>query len=94
MCGNLLSLLVTQGKGTLTVSAGASGAIFGVFGALLWVIIANRGRVEELNIRGIVIMIALSLYYGFTSTGVDNWCHVGGLISGFFLSLLLYRRKD
>lgn len=29
-------------------------------------------------------MIALSLYYGFTSTGVDNWCHVGGLISGFF----------
>ena len=94
LCGNLLSLLVTQGKGTLTVSAGASGAIFGVFGALLWVIIANRGRVEELNIRGIVIMIALSLYYGFTSTGVDNWCHVGGLISGFFLSLLLYRRKD
>ena len=94
LCGNLLSLRVTQGKGTLTVSAGASGAIFGVFGALLWVIIANRGRVEELNIRGIVIMIALSLYYGFTSTGVDNWCHVGGLISGFFLSLLLYRRKD
>ena len=94
LCGNLLSLLVTQGKGTLTVSAGASGAIFGVFGALLWVIIANRGRVEELNIRGIIIMIALSLYYGFTSTGVDNWCHVGGLISGFFLSLLLYRRKD
>ncbi|MFR1685516.1 MAG: rhomboid family intramembrane serine protease, partial [Roseburia sp.] len=46
------------------------------------------------NIRGSVIMIALSLYYGFTSTGVDNWCHVGGLISGFFLSLLLYRRKD
>ena len=39
-------------------------------------------------------MIALSLYYGFTSTGVDNWCHVGGLISGFFLSLLLYRRKE
>lgn len=64
LCGNLLSLLITQGKGTLTVSAGASGAIFGVFGALLWVIIANRGRVEELNIRGIVIMIALSLYYG------------------------------
>ena len=94
LCGNLLSLLGTQSKGTLTVSAGASGAIFGVFGALLWVVIANRGRVEELNISGIVIMIALSLYYGFTSTGVDNWCHVGGLIGGFLLSLLLYRRKD
>ena len=94
LCGNLLSLLVTQSKGTLTVSAGASGAIFGVFGALLWVVLANRGRVEELNIRGIVIMIALSLYYGFTSTGVDNWCHIGGLIGGFLLSLLLYRRKE
>lgn len=94
LCGNILSLIITQKSGELVVSAGASGAIFGIFGALLWIVIANRGRVEELNLTGVVIMIALSLYYGFTSTGVDNWCHVGGLIGGFLLSLLLYRRKD
>ena len=39
-------------------------------------------------------MIALTLYYGFTSSGVDNFAHIGGLAAGFLLSVLLYRKKD
>ena len=38
-------------------------------------------------------MIALTLYYGFTSSGVDNFAHIGGLAAGFLLSVLLYRKK-
>ena len=41
-----------------------------------------------------LIMVVLSLYFGFTSTGVDNLAHVGGLICGFLTALLTYRRKD
>ena len=37
-----------------------------------------------------VIMAAFSLYFGFTSEGVDNAAHVGGLICGFLLAVLLY----
>ena len=39
-------------------------------------------------------MVVLSLYFGFTSTGVDNLAHVGGLICSFLTALLTYRRKN
>lgn len=91
--GNLISLFVMQHTNDVAVSAGASGAIFGVIGGLLCVAIINRGRFENLTTRGLVLMIALSLYYGFTSTGVDNWCHVGGLICGFVLTAALFPYK-
>ena len=40
-----------------------------------------------------LIMVALSLYFGLTSSGVDNLAHIGGLAAGFLLAVLLYRRK-
>ena len=91
--GNLLSLYYDQSLplGERAVSAGASGAIFGLMGALLYVVIANRGRLGRLSGRGMLFMIALSLYYGLTSTGIDNWAHIGGLVCGFILSVILYR---
>ena len=91
--GNLLSLYYDQSLplGERAVSAGAAGAICGLMGALLYVVIANRGRLGRLSGRGMLFMIALSLYYGLTSTGVDNWAHIGGLVCGFILSVILYR---
>lgn len=89
--GNLLSLVQNLSLGEQTVSAGASGAIFGLMGALLYVVIANRGRMGHLSGRGVLFMIVLSLYYGFTSEGVDNWAHIGGLACGFIMSVILYR---
>lgn len=91
--GSLLSLGISVLNEQYAVSAGASGAIFGVIGALLWLVVKNKGRFEDLTSKGMAIMIILCLYFGFASTGVDNWCHVGGLISGFLLSVLLYRSK-
>ena len=74
------------------VSAGASGAIFGIIGGLLYIAIRNRGRIGNLTERGLIFMIVLSLYYGFTSSGVDNIAHIGGLLSGFIFGILLYRK--
>lgn len=92
--GNLLSLYFGISAETYAVSAGASGAIFGLMGALLYVVIANRGRLGRLSRRGILFMVVLSLYFGFTSSGVDNWAHIGGLITGFVMAVILYRRKN
>ena len=92
--GNLLSAVWDMMSGSFAVSAGASGAIFGIVGALLYVAIRNRGRVGDVSGRGLAFMVILSLYYGFTSGGVDNFAHIGGLLSGFILSVLLYWKRQ
>jgi len=91
---NLISLAMDFYTGNLAVSAGASGAIFGLLGALLWVVIRNRGKAGRLTGRGMPFMVLLSLYFGFTSTGVDNAAHVGGLICGFLTAVLLYHGRN
>ena len=90
--GNMLSLYHGLSTETYAVSAGASGAVFGLMGALLYVVIANKGRLGRLSGKGLLFMVALSLYFGLTSSGVDNWAHIGGLISGFIMAVILYRR--
>ncbi|GFI50687.1 rhomboid protease GluP [Lachnospiraceae bacterium] len=95
--GNLLSAWWEIQTADYAISAGASGAVFGLIGTLLYVAIRNHGRVGEISGRGIVFMIIVSLYYGFTSSGVDNMAHIGGLVTGFLLGVLLYwkyNRKD
>ena len=91
--GNIISLYHGIQTQEYAVSAGASGAIFGLMGALFYVVIANRGRLGRLSGRGMAFMVALSLYFGLTSRGVDNWAHVGGLLCGVLLAAILYRRK-
>lgn len=91
--GGLLSLFMMVHTGDYAVSAGASGAIFGVIGGFLWAVIRHRGRLEGVTARGMMLMIALSLYYGFSTIGIDNWCHVGGIITGFVVSMILYHGK-
>ena len=91
--GNIISLCYDLTLQQPAVSAGASGAIFGLMGALLYVVIANRGRLGRLSGRGMLVMVALSLYFGLTSSGVDNLAHIGGLVSGFLLAVVLYRRR-
>lgn len=91
--GNLLSLYMDLRGAEPAVSAGASGAVFAVMGAMIYVVLRHRGRIEDLSARQVVIMAALSLYFGFTSSGVDNSAHVGGLVSGFILSALFYHPR-
>ena len=79
-------------RGTIVVSAGASGAIFGVVGGLVYAVAVNRGRLEDLSTQQLMILVAVTLYHGFTSTGVDNAAHVGGLLIGIFLGMIFYRK--
>ncbi|MBU3876514.1 rhomboid family intramembrane serine protease [Faecalicatena sp. AGMB00832] len=90
--GNLLSLYMNTKASEMVVSAGASGAIFGLMGALVCVVLKNHGRAGRITNRGILFMVALSLYFGFTSSGVDNAAHIGGLVCGFMTAVLIYRR--
>lgn len=84
--------LYFQEPDALTVSAGASGAIFGVIGGLLYAVAVNKGRLEDLSTRQLVVMIAFSLYFGFTSVGIDNAAHISGLVLGILFGGILYRK--
>ena len=89
MGGNVCSLIYHVKEGTYVISAGASGAVFGLMGALVCAALQRRGYIGRLNKRGLIFMVILSLYFGLTSTGVDNAAHIGGLICGFLLQVIL-----
>lgn len=88
LCGSLFSLWREVTTGQPFVSAGASGAVFGIIGGLLAWAIWHKGKVEGLTTRGLIGMLTLSLCYGFATEGVDNWGHIGGLIGGFALGCI------
>ena len=90
MGGNLLCIFLELNSRDFAVSAGASGAVFAVMGAMIYAVIRGMVYIEALSARQVVIMAAFSLYFGFTSEGVDNAAHVGGLICGFILAVLFY----
>lgn len=93
VAGNVISLLLELDSGDYSVSAGASGAVFAVMGAMIYIVVRNRGWLEDLSWRQIVVMALFSLYFGFASSGVDNAAHVGGLISGGILAVILYHPR-
>lgn len=82
LIGGLVSLYVHP----VSVGVGASGAIFGVFGALAGFFLAHRGEIEA-HFRSFMkdfgIIIAINLVIGFTIPSVDVSAHVGGLVAGF-----------
>jgi len=65
-------------------SVGASGAIFGLIGALLPFLYRNRGILlaPRQHITRILIVIGMNLVIGLTSGFIDNWAHFGGLLGG------------
>jgi len=91
--GNLLSLVV---QGNQAVSGGASGAVFALYGALMVFLWRERHQFERSEFKWLfgaaVIFTLLTLGMGQLVTGIDNAAHLGGLISGATLALLLARR--
>lgn len=79
--GNLLSMATTTG-----ISAGASGAIFGLFGALIYFGYHYRVYLGSVIRSQIIPLVILNLGIGFMLPGIDNAAHIGGLIGGVVLS--------
>lgn len=77
-------------------SAGASGAIFGLLGSLGAFLYLHRGlfgRFGRLQLRQIVLVALMNLGLGFMP-GIDNWGHLGGLLTGVALTLSLGPRYE
>lgn len=93
LIGSIGSFMYSLAWNHNIVSAGASGAIFAVIGSLLWIVIKNHGRIENMTTFRVIVMILYALYSGFTSEKIDMAAHIFGLIGGFVLAVVLYRER-
>lgn len=93
LAGNLLSHGASLLLQDMAVSAGASGAVFAVIGALLCIVLKNGGNVPGINSRGLYSMAVINLLQSFFNEGVDDVAHIGGAVGGFLLALILYRNR-
>ena len=78
LCGSLMSILFSTG-----VSAGASGAIFGLLGSLLYFGYNYRVFLGNVMKSQIIPLIVLNLSLGFFLDGIDSASHIGGLLGGY-----------
>jgi rhomboid protease GluP len=81
--------LLSIGLNVNVISVGASGAIFGLFGALLYFGYSYRGYIGALVRSQIVPIVLYNLIMGFFIPGIDMWGHVGGLIGGIITANML-----
>ena len=76
-----------------SISVGASGAIFGLFGAMLMFGIENRDRIGKEYIINLFKVIVINIIIGVTISNIDNSAHIGGLIFGMISALILKNKK-
>ena len=76
------------------IAAGASGAIFGCFGALLYFGIVYPKLFIRTMGSSVIVLILINLIYGFSVPGIDNAGHIGGLIGGFLAAAVVSLPKQ
>ena len=86
LTSSLLSGVINGGS---VMSVGASGAIFGLLGALLYFGMQYRLYLSNALLYQVIPVIAINLFIGFSTPGIDNWAHIGGLVGGYLGSMIV-----
>ena len=87
--------LASVGWNPGTLSVGASGAIFGLAGALIASFYLGEFSIPRIAIQGtlrsLLFFVGFNVLFGSLVPGIDNACHAGGLVSGLILGALIAR---
>ncbi|MGH4052431.1 MAG: rhomboid family intramembrane serine protease [Clostridium sp.] len=89
ICASIFSYVFST-----SVSIGASGAIFGLLGAVLIYAIKSKGKTGNSFIRSILSVIFINIFIGATLPNIDNFAHVGGLLGGMIIAYLASFRAE
>ena len=89
ICASIFSYIFST-----SVSIGASGAIFGLLGAVLVFAIKSKGKTGSAFIKSILSVIFINIFIGATLPNIDNFAHVGGLIGGMLIAFLVSFRAE
>lgn len=82
LAGNLVSELLTR---DVHLSAGASGAIYGVFGAYLYIALFRKSAIDKQSSVTIKAVLVVGIIYSFLMPNVNWYAHLGGLAAGMLL---------
>lgn len=98
LSAGLVGGIVSTARTTMIVSVGASGAVFGVFGAILAYLLAHRDQLEPTvrskQLKSIGSFMGLNLILGIAAAGIDLAAHMGGFVAGFLIAYVAERRLD
>lgn len=84
LIGSIMSIIFT-----ISISAGASGAIYGLIGAIFAIIQQKNKEVEGMSFYFITIIAIIGIAFGFLDSSINNYAHMGGLVAGYILGFLL-----
>lgn len=89
--GNVVSYMYEMLSGARYVSVGASGGVYGIIGAVAYLVLR---KTKGLNVdpKRLLVMLGLCVYSSFATPHVDFAAHIGGLIAGFVITALLCPR--
>ncbi len=80
---------IAANSNTIVYSVGASGAIFGVYGAYVMItLLKNRYSGNSIPVKRVILVTFLMLFSGFTSENIDNMAHLSGLLAGIIISFI------
>lgn len=91
----IVSIVYNILDGNVVSSVGASGAGFGLIGATVCLLLADKKQRGTAFVKRVILFAAISLYAGFSEQGIDNAAHVGGFLAGAAVTalLILIRRR-
>ena len=95
LAGSVTSYAFNLSASPNAIGVGASGAVFGILGALVAYFLSNRGLLGEMGRRtliGLLALAAINLAFGFVMPNIDNFAHIGGFAGGFLLGMALSPR--
>lgn len=75
------------------VTIGASGAIFGVLGSLLYITLYRKDMMSPRDTQSIRSLIAINIIFTLLAPGISIWGHVGGIVAGLLLSFIVIKRN-
>jgi membrane associated rhomboid family serine protease len=95
IAGNGMSALVNViDQDTLThVGVGASGAIYGVYGAFLYISLFRKFELDDSSRKTVYTILIFGIIYSFLVPRIDLWAHIGGALAGFLLYNVFDRAK-
>ena len=91
ICGNLGVIVSDMITGSSAMGAGASGAIFAILGAILY--IAKFEPQSHLDYKNVIFSVIFALAPGFIISGISLSAHIGGLIGGIIIYMILSKTK-
>lgn len=89
--GNIISLAVYQRSADYHIAVGASGAVYGIYGAFLFIALFQRHLMDESSRKTLYSLLMIGVVYSLAVPQINWIAHFGGLLAGFLVYAILSR---